>query len=808
MSERHSHQGRSLLASTRAGVAGMIAALLMLGAANTAYSQPADAPVLTAGGRVVDAVTGEQLISANVVRGDGAGVQTDRLGRFELEVATGDSITVSHIGYATSTVLPSGRFITVRLEPRALTVPQVRVTGGLLAGVLDDVPASVTVLQAAEIASSGAPHLQDLVQSVPNLNWAGSTSRPRYFQVRGIGERSHYAGEGPPNFSVGLVMDDVDLSGMGTAAMLHDVAQLEVFKGPQSSSFGPNAMAGLINMQSAAPVSTPLQALSVSAGNDDMLRYSGSINFPVSEEVAARLSFHDARADGFRDNVFLGRDDTNRRRETFARAKVLYAAADGTSWTATLFRSHADNRFDAWAADNNENLVTYSDNPGQDRQLTKAGSLRGELPLASLDGRLTTITSYSDTDLEHSFDGDWGNDAYWSGDPFGFDPEVEGYRYDFFDRIRRERRTLTQEVRLLKSGLRQGGDELIVGVYLKDLRETDDAAGYLFGGDATDLDSRFDLDDAALYGQYGFDLSEKLRASANLRVDRHVISYTGVTDAGTPPIAFDVTDWLAGGRLALQYDLDRRRTLYASASQGYRPGGVNQHPRLAAHNRPYDPEYAVNFELGLRSSTRRSTSSLTLFHTLRRVQQVSLSSQQDAGDPNSFVYFIANASRGRNSGLEWEQTYRPVARLRLFGSLAYLATHVEAYTFQTATGASLTRGDRAAAHAPAYSLRVGGEYRSRHGLFGRLELTAMDDFYFSDGHDQRSEAYRLVHGALGYEWRQWTVNLWGRNLLDERYAVRGFYFGLEPPDFEDTLYKSYGDPRQLGVTLSARFDGE
>ena len=762
----------------------------------------------TASGRVFDALSGEALADANVVRGDGAGVATDRLGRFELEVAAGDSITVSHIGYRAVTLRPSSGPLTVRLEPRALAVPQVRVTGGLVAAALDDVPASVTVLQAAEIASSGGLHLQDLVQSVPNLNWAGSTSRPRYFQVRGIGERSHYAGAGPPNFSVGLVMDDVDLSGMGTAAMLHDVEQLEVFKGPQSSSFGPNAMAGLINMQSTAPVRTPLQALSVSAGNDDMLRYNGSINFPLSEEVAARLSFHDARADGFRDNAFLGRDDTNRRRETFARAKVLYAAADGTSWTATLFRAHADNRFDAWAADNNEDLVTYSDNPGQDRQLTKAGSLRGERPLASLGVRLTTITSYSDTDLEHSYDGDWGNDEYWSGDPFGFDPEVEGYRYDFFDRIRRERRTLTQEVRLLKSGLRQGGDELIVGVYLKDLRESDDAAGYLFGGDATDLDSRFDLDDAALYGQYGLDFSETLRASANLRVDRHAISYTGVTDAGTAPVAFDVIDWLAGGRLALQYDLDPHRTLYASASQGYRPGGVNQHPRLAAHNRPYDPEYAVNFELGLRSSTRRSTSSLTLFHTRRRVQQVSLSSQQEAGDPNSFVYFIANASRGRNSGIEWEQTYRPVARLRLFGSLALLATHVEAYTFQTASGASLTRGDRAAAHAPAHTLRVGGEYRSRHGLSGRLEMTATDDFYFSDGHDQRSEAYRLLHGALGYEWRQWTVNLWGRNLLDERYAVRGFYFGLEPPNFEDTLYKSYGDPRQFGVTLSARFDGE
>ena len=49
------------------------------------------------------------------------------------------------------------------------------------------------------------------------------------------------------------------------------------------------------------------------------------------------------------------------------------------------------------------------------------------------------------------------------------------------------------------------------------------------------------------------------------------------------------------------------------------------------------------------------------------------------------------------------------------------------------------------------------------------------------------------------------MQLWGRNLLDERYGVRGFYFGLEPPDYADKLYKTYGDPRQIGVRLTTRF---
>ena len=42
-----------------------------------------------------------------------------------------------------------------------------------------------------------------------------------------------------------------------------------------------------------------------------------------------------------------------------------------------------------------------------------------------------------------------------------------------------------------------------------------------------------------------------------------------------------------------------------------------------------------------------------------------------------------------------------------------------------------------------------------------------------------------------------------RNLFDERYPVRGFYFENEPPDFPTRLYLRWGDPRQAGVT--ARF---
>jgi iron complex outermembrane receptor protein len=763
-----------------------------------------DAQPFSLKGQVIDAETGAALEGANIT-GARAGTSTDQAGYFVLTITAGDTITVSFVGYQLATLRPTRPTLTVRLQPIALETQPLIVQGGLAAQALDEAAASVTLIDRRALEATGGHHLQDLTQAVPNLNWAGGTSRPRYFQIRGMGERSHYAGEGPPNFSVGFIMDDVDLSGMGMAAILFDLDQLEIFKGPQSTVFGPNAMAGLINLQSTEPSQVFSRRLTASAGNDALLHYAGIVNIPLSQQLAVRAGFHAARADGFRHNEFSNLDDSNRKRENFARLKVRYHGTDGLKLLGTFFRADLNNGYDAWTPNNNEDLVTYSDNPGRDAQLTTAFSLRGEMPLQRLAAELVSITSYSQTDLEHSFDSDWGNDQFWKQAPYNFDPEVEDYSYDFFERTLRNRDTFTQEVRLLKNDAKRGNGQVILGAYLKTQDEKDGANGYLFGGDATDLNSTFAVNNLAFYGQYHRDLAPKLRLAFNLRLDRNATTYNGLTNAGAENINFDVSQWLTGGKLALTYRLATRRTIYAAISRGYRSGGVNQHPFLAAHNRPFDPEYAINIETGLRTSGPRSTTALTLFHTLRSDQQVNLSSQQDPTNPNTFVFFIANASKGHNSGLELEQTYRLTSQLKLLGSLGYLDTRVDPYTFAAASGQQQTLGGRAAAHAPQYTARLGGEYRNQQGFFGRLELTAMDEFFFSDSHDQISQAYQLVNGSVGYGAGGWKVTLWGRNLADERYAVRGFFFSLEPQNDDKKLYVTHGEPRQVGLSVSTDF---
>src|SRR5689334_4350726 len=128
---------------------------------------------------------------------------------------------------------------------------EVIVTATLREQALLDTPVSITVLNDRTLQDAGRQHFEDVLAAVPNLNWAGGTSRPRFFQIRGIGEREQY--EGAPNPSVGFLIDDIDFSGLGMPATLFDVQQIEVLRGPQGTRYGANALAGLISVRGKDP---------------------------------------------------------------------------------------------------------------------------------------------------------------------------------------------------------------------------------------------------------------------------------------------------------------------------------------------------------------------------------------------------------------------------------------------------------------------------------------------------------------------------------------------------------------------------
>ncbi len=65
--------------------------------------------------------------------------------------------------------------------------------------------------------------------------------------------------------------------------------------------------------------------------------------------------------------------------------------------------------------------------------------------------------------------------------------------------------------------------------------------------------------------------------------------------------------------------------------------------------------------------------------------------------------------------------------------------------------------------------------------------------------------HTLLNLRAGWAFSRFRVSAWVRNALDEDYTVRGYLFGLEPPDFAPRLFEQLGEPRRFGVTLEAAF---
>ena len=130
-----------------------------------------------------------------------------------------------------------------------------------------ELDSSITVLNRETIESASLQHFEELISLVPNMNFSGDGARARYFQMRGIGELEQY--EGAPNPSIGFIVDDIDLSGVGGISTCSTCNQVEVLRGPQATRFGASALAGLVYVQSADPTADFDMNAEVLAGNDD-----------------------------------------------------------------------------------------------------------------------------------------------------------------------------------------------------------------------------------------------------------------------------------------------------------------------------------------------------------------------------------------------------------------------------------------------------------------------------------------------------------------------------------------------------------
>lgn len=681
----------------------------------------------------------------------------------------------------------------VRLEP-------IRVTADIWETPLEKISASVSVYDGAVLSSEGVRHFGDLANQIPNLTWTGGTSRPRYFQIRGIGENSQYEGESPDS-SVVFKVDDLDFTGIGGIGGTFDTRQVEVLRGPQAGAFGANAAGGVIRIVTNDPTPYWTGVVEGSVGEDNLreigVAVGGTLTPSAPEKLMFRVAAQHAESDGFRKNITLNRDDTNRRDEDFVRLKLTWNPNELWRWDGTLLYAKSDNGFDEFALDNNGRL-TYSDQLGRDLQESLAGSLRG-VYRGFDDTTLTVVTNATSTDSTYSYDGDW---TAWVDVP----PTnaVDGYR-GFAD-LRRERTTFGQELRL-DSAPDRDGFRWTLGLFASRFDESSRfISDYAEAGYASQsrTSTEYRADNFAAFGQIAYDLGERTRLILGLRVEQvDQRSEVDADDDGVIDFRPRFDDTLFGGKLTLEHDITDRHVGFVSVARGYKSGGVNVDPNINPLIDPltFESEALWNFEAGVRGAWLggRLTGELTAFYLLRQDAQV----RGSDGNAIDYRYYTDNADDVRIHGLESAFTWRFADTWSLYGSLALLDSERDGFT--PSNPANPYRPSRELAATPKYGYTIGLRYRAPRGWFGHLELVGRDGYYESDNNDEKRDAYAVVNGSVGYVWRDWTFSLWARNLFDEEYAKRVFFFGNIPPAWTETRYESLADPRQIGATVAYRF---
>jgi len=647
-------------------------------------------------------------------------------------------------------------------------------------------PVSASVLSDQRQRQRGAAHLQDVITLAPNVSSSAGASRNRFFQIRGIGERSQFVE--PINPSVGILLDGIDLSGAGGALTLYDLNQVEVLRGPQGTLMGANALAGLIALQSQSAESS-VRAVDLGVEGYGGRRIGVRLGGSLSNELAARLAVQHYESDGYIDNDWLKRDDTNARDELTARGTAAWERGEHRLEVAAYY-TRVDNGYDAFSLDNTR--ATLSDQPGEDDLTLKAARLNWQAALGELASHLQL--SHASTDMTYGYDEDWSYQGI-----------APGWEYSSYDEYRRDRDMNSLEWRLEAPDA--GDNAWVVGTYLRDESEALIRQYTYLPGPFT---STIDTQTAALFGQLNRAMGDRIAGFIGARLERRDSDYDD--NAGVSK-AFDHTYWT--GRLGLTWRHRDDSLLYGTLSRGARAGGANagllasidalpeQNQDAVSALGVFDEESLLSLELGWQAQwpSRRLRSRLAVFAMEREDQQAkgSLVIPREDGS-TAFIDYTDNAASSSYGGLEWELQWQPTSRLTTRLSLGLLDAHFDDYL--SATGINLSGRDQP--QAPDWQYTAGFTWRITRHIDVQLEMAGSDGYFFSDRHDVRAPETHQLNGSLSGTWQRWRWMLWGRNLTDDTTFVRGFgTFGNDPrKEYVTEPYRQFGEPRIVGFTLT------
>ncbi|MGB3471178.1 MAG: TonB-dependent receptor [Erythrobacter sp.] len=598
---------------------------------------------------------------------------------------------------------------------------------------VQDVPIAITAFNQEELSRRGIANALEVAQFVPNLvglNNTGLGTANAYY-LRGIGNTESIATFDPP---IGTYVDDIYLSRQNANNLsFFDVNRVEVLRGPQGTLFGRNTTGGAVNVYMSKPGDEFAGYAEVGYGSYDQYLARASIDVPLADTFAVKISGYFQDDDGFAQNTTTG-ERTNENDGWGVRLGLSGELSDSVRWNGSYIHTFADAgnilNFDCDPADPTNcsgRFVTTGMTEGGDFISPVFGPLlSGDKANFGLGNEATM--DFVSSNLEVDIGDDWSVNFITGfvdiGQDFALDfadgrglpsasnpvPPVTGFTFGGFTIANEGEHTqFTQEIKF-NGSIGDGLIDIVGGVfYFYEENRTD--FGDIFslnlgpGGPPPDgfpliLADRV-IDNTAEawagYMQADVNLTERLTVTAGIRYTDETKTFEirdnrpriggGLCQAAAqfgPSLCIDTANLVATNgraipseqsvdiftpRFAINYELDDV-LLFASATRGFKSGGWNARGTSASELLPFGPETAWSYEAGFKSDLFNNAVRLNVTAFWLDVSDLQAPSAF-IRDDGSLAFLTRNFADYRNRGLEVELTTVPVDGLNLFASLGY-----------------------------------------------------------------------------------------------------------------------------------------
>lgn len=722
---------------------------------------------------------------------------------------------------------------------------EIIVTGEKISRSLQETPTSVAVTTARRLEMENIETLSQVFQRTANVSETyGGTG----FTIRGLASRGVSGGGDAPLATVyldGAAIPD-GILGSGPTDMW-DMAQVELFRGPQSTLQGLNALAGAVILKTQDPTfdwDARIKA-GVATAKTRTLAFAGGGPL-VGDELAFRVSAEKRASDGYVYNVLRDRP-ASELDSSQVRAKLLWRPDALPDLEARLGFSHYK-RTDGY-------IFTYVDTTipdfYEDRQANvdadqyndiKADIGTLDLSYALADGlSLSSVTNYSETDYDRAYDGDYGPEArsygHNTGDYKTFSQEMRlsydsdglkgllgAFYYNRDETTGSTSRTLVPTPTAQIQGLLQGAGlgaaaaSSVASLYTSALpnipvRYNNDnpmkvETMAVFGDGRMSLG----LDGLSLLAGFRYDRERNRVANAQTALFDGTLPAPSAYGASAPLITAINNGVLGLVKQASGNAAETRRTFHAFlpklgaemewtddlstsfiAQRGYRSGGSSLNT-ARSQSFAYDPEFTWNYELSMRSQWLDDTLTVNA-----NVYYVDWKDQQTSANFGLNLYdrHTVNAGQSHVYGGELEISHRLSSDLDWYASIGHTRTKFD--EFKTNLGTATDYSGREFPYAAHWTLGGGVNLRFGDGFLANVNASyrskVYDDVTKANDPNSRLDARTLVNARLAYEVGDWTFAVYANNLFDEHYLQ------YNRSEFSRALL---GDPRVVGLTVETR----